>query len=87
MTPEEIDLGSWLSAALSDPNTCQEFRDSINKWFELFKTHKQIALDELEALEESDFILECLSVGGMENWEYYEDVMKPYFKYKKENYE
>lgn len=34
MTEVEWDLGGWLSAALDDPNVCQEFKDDIVAWFE-----------------------------------------------------
>lgn len=32
---EEIchELGAWLSAALDDPNVCQEYKDVIERWF------------------------------------------------------
>ncbi|MDE1486759.1 hypothetical protein KKI90_10215 [Xenorhabdus bovienii] len=26
-------IGSWLSAALDDPNVCAEFKNDINLWF------------------------------------------------------
>lgn len=32
---EEWELGSWLSAALEDPKSCEEFKESIRAWFEM----------------------------------------------------
>lgn len=36
-TQEEWELGAWLSAALSDPFSCIEFKESINAWFEMLE--------------------------------------------------
>lgn len=33
MTEAEWNLGAWLSAAMDDPNVCQEFKDDITDWF------------------------------------------------------
>lgn len=33
MKEAAYDLAGWLSAALDDPNVCQEFKDDINEWF------------------------------------------------------
>ena len=33
-----VELGPWLSAALSDSKPCDEFKQVINKWFERFDT-------------------------------------------------
>jgi hypothetical protein len=30
-------LGSWLSAALDDPNVCVEMKTAINTWFAAFE--------------------------------------------------
>ena len=37
MTPEEIELGSWMSAALEDESACAEFKTSINAWFAMIQ--------------------------------------------------
>ena len=31
-----LGVGKWLSAALSDPKTCKEFKKDINEWFKIF---------------------------------------------------
>jgi hypothetical protein len=31
-TKEDIELGKWMSAALSDKNVCKEMKDDINNW-------------------------------------------------------
>lgn len=33
VTQVEFNLGSWLSAALDDPISCQSFKDCIEDWF------------------------------------------------------
>lgn len=33
MTKEEKELGKWLSAALDDPHSCEEFKEDIVNWF------------------------------------------------------
>lgn len=35
MNAINYNLGRWLSAALDDPNVCQEMKDDINAWFSL----------------------------------------------------
>ena len=37
---------------------------------------KQRILD----LEEQAFMLQCLENGGVDNWEWYSDSLKPYYK-------
>ncbi|UQN68050.1 DUF551 domain-containing protein [Burkholderia multivorans] len=32
-SPEEWNLGRWLSAALDDPNACAEFKEDVERWF------------------------------------------------------
>jgi hypothetical protein len=34
MTKEEDALGKWLSAALDDPNVCDEMKADIRAWFD-----------------------------------------------------
>lgn len=37
MPPEQeaaYNLAPWLSAALDDPNVCQEYKDAVNSWFD-----------------------------------------------------
>ena len=29
----DYQIGTWLSAALEDPSTCQSMKDDINEWF------------------------------------------------------
>ena len=36
-TEEDIKLGSWLSAALDDPEVCQEMKLDIIKWMDSFE--------------------------------------------------
>ena len=32
--PVSVDLGTWLSAALEDPATCDELKTAIRAWFQ-----------------------------------------------------
>lgn len=32
MSPEEDRLAAWLTAALEDPNVCEEFKTDIENW-------------------------------------------------------
>lgn len=36
MRIEDEKLGAWMSAALTDPKSCQAFKDDINAWLETF---------------------------------------------------
>lgn len=36
--PEEKRLGSWMSAALDDPNVCDEMKADISAWFAALPT-------------------------------------------------
>jgi hypothetical protein len=38
MKPEDLKIGDWLSAALSDPKVCAEFKTDIEAWFDSFET-------------------------------------------------
>ena len=31
-------IGKWLSAALEDPNVCEEMKQDIREWFDMFST-------------------------------------------------
>lgn len=82
MTPEEIDLGSFLSAALDDPLSGQEFKDSINNWFKLFETKTLISVETLEDLKESEDVLDRLYHLGVDEWEHYDEIFDDnLFKY------
>ena len=37
MMPEDISVGFWLSAALSDKNVCAEYKEDIKAWFGSFE--------------------------------------------------
>lgn len=34
LSPAEDKLGSWLSAALEDPEACKEFKQDVENWFQ-----------------------------------------------------
>ena len=34
-------LGKWMSAALSDPETCEEMKSDINAWFSTLSTYRK----------------------------------------------
>lgn len=36
-TKQDIDIGAWLSAALSDPKVCAQFKKDIQEWFNSFE--------------------------------------------------
>jgi hypothetical protein len=45
-------LGDWLSAALDDPNVCQEYKDVINAWFDAGMPYRQLLVEENAELKE-----------------------------------
>lgn len=38
MSIEEDNIGRWLSAAIEDPNVCEEMKSDIRQWFDLFSS-------------------------------------------------
>ena len=41
----EMNLGSWLSAALEDPNVCKEMKQHIEEWFSYIKNRNIVEID------------------------------------------
>lgn len=80
MTDQEIQLGTWESAALDDPEVCDEYKEHIKDWFEHYKTHKTITIKEYEDLLDSRRLLLALENAGVDNWEGYSYAMEEYYE-------
>ena len=39
-TPEEWELGAWLSAALEEEDGCIEFLEAVRAWFKMLEERK-----------------------------------------------
>lgn len=43
---------------------------------------------EIKQLRQRDYMLECLESGGVDNWDWYSESLKPYYKrYYPEDFE
>lgn len=78
MTDQEIQLGTWESAALDDPSVCDEYKEHIKEWFEHYQTHRTITIKEYEDLLDSKRLLAALQDAGVDNWEGYPYAMEEY---------
>ena len=66
-----LKINWWLSAALDDPNTCQEFKDDIEFWFKECKDKTLVDTKFLEDMKDSHAQLSHLEALGVDNWEGY----------------
>jgi len=74
-----LKINQWLSAALDDPNACQEFKDDITNWFDLLNNYELVSKDRYYKMKKELFKLECLEAGGVDNWEWYSEALEPYW--------
>ena len=73
-------INKWLSAALDDPNSCEDFKKDIETYFKTIETCSLIPKKDLQELEDRKFELECLEAGGVDNWSWYSESLQPYFE-------
>lgn len=54
---------------------------SRGKYGDDTKEYMQMEIDELKAeLEKSNFFIQCLEAGGVDNWEWYSESLQPYWE-------
>ena len=73
-------INKWLSAALDDPNSCEEFKRDIEAYFKTIDTCSFIPKVNLQTLTDRSFKLECLEDGGVDNWSWYSESLQPYYE-------
>lgn len=74
----EHPINSWLSAALDDPKSCDQFKKDIVSWLDICNNNVIVPTQEYHKLLDKEWFLMCLIEAGVYNWDGFGDAADSY---------